>query len=455
MVVSSERLAHYASEFSYKHLSAETVHQAKRLLLNTVCCCIPGFYGDSSKIIRNTIKECGGIPECTIIGSSNKTSCQNAILINGSTSHFWDARDWYGGPIDTCHPSDTIAVALSLAERQGSSGKQLLAAIVLGYEVNCRLVDHVGIRNIGFDHATFAAYSTPAIAGYLLGLSTEQIVNAMGVSGCLSNALIQSRSGVISMLKVPAFHLVARQAFFASLLAKNGFTGPKEIFEGDNGFCRRISGDFDIPRLGGEEGEEFKVHQVVMKQFSVGFWTQSAVRAALENVLENDVKCEDVEDVIVKIASWPAAGVAGVKEKWEVTTTAAAQNSLPYCVAVAIHDRLATPKQFTSEKIMEPSVRSLLKKIKVTGDEDFDKLYPQKQPAEVTIKTKGGREFTKRVDYSIGHPMSPLSDEQIATKFRIYTMGLLSENQIEKAINMIMNMEKADNIRELFLLLEI
>ena len=455
MGITSERLARYSSEFSYDRLPAKTVHQAKRLLLNTICCCIPGFYGLSSKIIRNTIKEVGGIPECTIIGSSTKTSCENATLINGSSSHYWDARDWYGGPIDQCHPSDNIAVALALAERQDSSGKQLLAAIVLGYEVVCRLIDHAGIFDDGFDSATYAAYSTPAIAGYLLGASTEQIVNAMGVSGCLSNALVQSRSGVLSMLKVPAFHLVARQAIFASLLAQNGFTGPKEIFEGDNGFCRRIAGDFDIPRLGGEEGEDFKVHQTVMKQFSVGFSAQSAVRAAIENVLENDIESDDVEEVRVKLATRAVNFMAGSKVKWEVTNTESAQNSAPYCIAVAIHDRLATPNQFTLEKIMEPSVRNLMQKIKITSDKDIDKLYPQMQQAEVTIKIKGGKEYTKRADYPIGHPMSPASDDQLAYKFRTYTKDLLSESQIEEAISLIMNLEKIDHIRELFPLMEI
>jgi 2-methylcitrate dehydratase len=458
MGITTSRIAEYAHNFNYDNLPESTIHAAKRALLNTLACVIPGFYGDSSKIIRKTIAEVGGRPECTIIGTSIKTSCENAALINGSASHYWDSRDFYGGPFDTCHPGDNIPPALALCERQKAPGRALLAAIVLGIEIQCRLMDHAGIRRYGFDsNSTSAAYTIPVMAGPLMGLSSEQIRHAIGVSGALSNTLTVARfGGEVSMLKVPAFHLIGRQAIFASIMAKNGFTGPEKLFEGENGYFRAISGgEFDIPKFGGEEGEGYKIHQVVQKQFSVGFLAQSAVRAGLELVEQHDIKPDEIEKILVNTISIGVKIMGGSRVKWEATTTEAAQSSLPHCVAVAIHDREAIPRQFSVKRIMDPSVRALVKKTEVVVDSELDKLYPQKMPAEVIITLKNGKKVQKKYDYPLGHPMDPMSDEQLGDKFKSLSSPLLTPEQIETTIDLVMHIDELETIDPIFGAMEI
>jgi 2-methylcitrate dehydratase len=457
MGITSNRIPEYAHNFNYDNLPESTIHEAKRSLINTLFCCIPGFYGDSSKIIRKTIAEVGGRPECSIIGTSIKTSCENAALINGSASHYWDARDWYGGPFDSCHTGDNIAPAVAICEREKASGRALLSAIVLGIEIQCRLIDHAGIRRYGFDSvAGSAAYTIPVMAGPLMGLSPEQIKHAIGVSGALSNPLMEIRSGELSMLKVPAFHLIGRQAIFASIMAKNGFTGPEKLFEGENGYFSAISGgEFDIPKFGGEDGEGYKIHQVVLKQFPVGLFAQSAVRASMELVKQHDIKLDEIEKILINTINPSQKIIGGSRVKSEVTSTEAAQSSLPYCVAVAMHDREVTPRQFSLEKVMDPGVRALLKKTELAIDPELDTLYPQKMPAKIVVTFKSGKKVLKRCDYPLGHPMDPMSDDQLQEKLRSLCSPLLSPEQIETAIDLIMRIDELKTIDPIFAAMQV
>src|SRR6266545_2841063 len=225
------QLANWIVSFDAGKIPADVTAQAKHLLLDSIGCALAAQEEEAFEAALATVREIGGAPHCTVIGSAERTSLPNAVLLNGTLIRALDLNDIYVGPRQNGHPSDNIAVALSVAESERSSGQELLEAIVLGYEIYGRLED-IADPASPWDHVTASSLVAPAMAGRLMKMTAAQLAHAMAISAAHGNTLAAVRSGQLSGAKNLANAMVAAHAVLATLLAKHGLTGPAEILEG-------------------------------------------------------------------------------------------------------------------------------------------------------------------------------------------------------------------------------
>src|SRR3989454_133605 len=205
-------------------------------------------------------------------------------ISNGCLVRYLDFNDTYLSK-EPAHPSDNVPAAFAVAEADGANGRDLITAIALAYEVQCRLCDAASLRARGWDHVTYGAFSSALAAAKLMKLDVERTRHTVNIAGVAGAALRQSRVGDLSHWKGCAFANVARHGVFAALLAREGMTGPAPIFEGENGFEKLVSGplnDFKLPTADyGLPREDFMILKTSIKFWPAEYHGQSAIEAAL------------------------------------------------------------------------------------------------------------------------------------------------------------------------------
>src|SRR5579871_4179179 len=259
----AERLSAYAAGLQYEDLTPEAAHEAKRRLLDSLGCAMGAYASEPATIARRLAATVSSTFPATVLGTAHRSSPEMAAFSNGVHFRYLDYNDTYLSK-EPAHPSDNLAAVLAVAEPQGACGKEILTAAVLAYEIQCRLCDAASIRARGWDHVTYGSFSTSLAAGKLLGLTAEQLTHAQGLAGTPNNAMRQTRVGMLSHWKGCAFANASRNGVFAALLAKFGMTGASEVFEGEMGFMKEVSGPFEVPILGGG-GTPFKINDTYIK----------------------------------------------------------------------------------------------------------------------------------------------------------------------------------------------
>jgi len=246
----AERLAEYAISTRFDDLPEPVVHETKRRLIDALGCALGARHADTPRAAERVAPRiAAGQTASTLYGA--RTSPDMAAFVNGILIRYLDFNDTYLSK-EPAHPSDNLAAVLAAGEASGSTGKELIAAGVIAYEVQCRLADAWSIRSQGWDHVCYGAFSTALGAGKLLGLDAASLVHAQGISGVAHMAMRQTRAGELSMWKGAAFANASRNGVLAAMLAAQGMTGPAPIFEGEMGFFAEVAhGEFDLPNLGG------------------------------------------------------------------------------------------------------------------------------------------------------------------------------------------------------------
>ena len=202
-------LSTYTTALAFADLPGDVVHQAKRLLVDTLGCAIGGYASAPSKIARAIADTVSSRRPATILGSGQQTSVDLATFANGVMIRYLDFNDGYTST-ESGHPSDAIAAILSPAEIAHGDGKSVITAMVLAYEVFCRICDAVSVRRRGFDHVTVGVIASTAAAAKAMGLSSEEAYQAFNLSIAANNALYQTRIGDVSLWKGCAFANAAR-----------------------------------------------------------------------------------------------------------------------------------------------------------------------------------------------------------------------------------------------------
>src|SRR5262245_54274925 len=189
-----KQIAERILEFDSDSIPDDVLQHAKFLILDSIGCALAARGEHAFERALHTFETIGGNAECTIIGSNRRMPVTNAVMLNGILIRELDLNDAYVGPGQMGHPSDNIAVALSVGERQQSSGLDVIASVIAGYELYCRLQDIIVGRG-PWDHVTASALAAPAIGGRLLKLDADQLAKAMAVSAAHGNAISAVSSG--------------------------------------------------------------------------------------------------------------------------------------------------------------------------------------------------------------------------------------------------------------------
>lgn len=237
----AEQLAAFAVRASYEDLSAEARLQLKVRVLDSLGCAIGALGGEPVKLVRQQVEEFSGSEHCTLIGGG-RSAPDRVALYNSALVRYLDFNDSYLAKGETCHPSDNLGAILAACEYGKKSGKDLLAALAVAYQVQCRLSDVAPVRAKGFDHTTQGSYAVAAGVSSALGFDAERATHAIAIGGTAFNALRVTRTGSLSHWKGLAYPNTVFGCTHATFLAMRGVTGPREVFEGNKGFMDAISG---------------------------------------------------------------------------------------------------------------------------------------------------------------------------------------------------------------------
>lgn len=449
----SQSLSEYAISLEFKNLPAEVVHEVKRRLLDSFGCCLGAYRSGPGKIARSIAQMGESSYGATLFGTQHQTTPDLATFANGILVRYLDFNDTYLSR-EPAHPSDNITASLALAEAEKSNGKTLITAIVLGYEIQCRLCDAASLRSRGWDHVGYVSIASALLGARIMNLDQHKMEHALALGITPNNTLRQTRVGELSMWKGCAAANAARNGVFAALLAGKGMTGPSEVFEGEKGFFNQVTGPFDleINDFGGNNGN-FKIIESYIKYYPSEYHSQAGVEAALE--LGKKVKVEDIEEINIETYDACVDIIAGEKEKWRPKTRETADHSLPYCVAVALYDGEVGLDQFSEKRIQNPELQDLLTRVKVKRNTGHNKQYPKAFPCFLEIKTKSGESFSITVDYPKGHPKNAMTDKEIEEKFETLNQGLIKSSDSKKLRDCIWNLENLQNIKDLMTLIKI
>ena len=447
----AQRLAEYATALRFEDLPESAVYEAKRRVIDSLGCALGAYDAEPCLVARKVASgfsaERGGV----LWGTRHVAPPDWAAFANGCLVRYLDYNDTYLSK-EPAHPSDNIPAALAVAQAQGVGGAELITAIVLAYEVQCRLCDATSLRAIGWDHVTYGAFSTALAAARLMRVGTERTRHAVGIAGVTAAALRQSRVGELSHWKGCAFANAARHGVFAAFLAGQGMTGPSPIFEGQMGFEKLVSGPLPIAGPFGEDSpvshvpaDGFMITKTSIKCWPVEYHAQSAVEAALSLRLKAP-HIADIESVLVESHDAAVDIIGSEPEKWRPASRETADHSLPYIVAAALADGEITHRQFEPERFGDSSLLNLVQRVEVKRHRELSNLYPHAVGNVITVRLRSGEALSRRVDHACGNVHNPMSDEQVETKFHNQADPVLGRERASALLSWCWDLDKAADL---------
>lgn len=411
----AEQLANFICGTDYDDLTGETKEQLKIRILDAVGCAIGALQAALTENVLEHVREFDHATDCTLIGGGYAAP-DRAALYNGALVRYLDFNDSYLAKGETCHPSDNLAPVLAAAEYSHGHGRDLLTALAIAYQVQCRLSDVAPVRAAGFDHVTQGSYAVAAGVSKALGLSRAQTANALAICGTAFNALRVTRTGKLSNWKGLAYPNMAACSTNAVFLAKRGITGPLEVMEGEKGFMDAIAGMFEIDWT--HEDLE-RAGSTILKKYNAEIHSQTAIECVLSLREQHHLDAGQIEHIDVEIfdVAFHIIGGGDEGDKSLVRTKEEADHSLPYLIAAAFLDGSLMPEQYRSERIAREDVQQLLHRIAIRPSERYSARFPGEMPCRITIFLRNGESVSdERLDYP-GFATRPMSWEQAGKKF--------------------------------------
>jgi len=443
----------------YEDLPPQVIEVTKKQVLDLLGAAIGGFDKPGPKELRELVLEWGGKEESRIMGTALKVPAPNAAHVNATMVHALDYDDVHEPAV--MHPGViAIPTAMALAERKGSlSGKELITIVALGSDIMCRLgLSSTPGRSpieVGWHQTTlFGFMGAAAVAGRTLGLTEEQIVNAMGIAYHQSGGNGQSvKDGALTKRLGPGFSV--KGGITSALLAQKGVTGAHNCLEGQWGLYPLYwRGDYDPKGLVADLGKVFEGERVSIKPYPCCRGLHPAIDAALALVKEHDIKAENVESIALFVTEAHISLLCSPFDvKIKPTSPVDAQFSIPWGVATAIARRRATLDDFSDAAITSKDILDVTAKMRVEVDSSLrrgDKI----EPTRVQITTKEGAVYAKVVEHPLGSPERPMSFDDCAEKFRACASPIGKE-KCEKVIELIRGLDGLDDIGEIMGLLKI
>ncbi len=450
----AQRFADYAANLKYEDLTLEAIHEVKRRVIDSFATAAGAMDSEAYLIARKVAGRMQSTPGASLL-NGGKSSIEWATFVNGLLIRYLDFNDTYLSK-EPAHPSDNLAPILAVGEAYGATGKEVITAAVLAYEIQCRLCDACSLRAQGVDHVTYGAISSAVAAAKLMKLDASKIAHAIGLAGVSNVALRQTRSGELSMWKGCAFANAARNGVFAALLAADGMTGPAPIFEGDLGFMKLVTrSPFTVAPMGGEAGNSdgFMINKTYIKNWPAEYHSQSAIDAALQLRKEMNFDVSKVKSIDIYTFEASYNIIGKYAEAWKPKTRETADHSLPYCTAVALFDGHVGLEQFAPERFTKADIVDFTAKVKIHLDDELSKGYPQGIPNRIVVTNNDGQIFTKEVAYPRGHAENPMHDAEVKTKFRITVEPRFGKKKAEIVLEKCWELDKLTEVGQLITLL--
>jgi 2-methylcitrate dehydratase len=427
------QLVAFARDFDESRLTDDVVAAAVDRVVDSVACAIVGFESEPGRIAVEAARHVHCDDPATIFGAGVRTTPELAAFANATMVRTYDWNDGMlaqGGG----HPSDMIPAVLAVGESVHASGRDVLLGITLAYEILGSLGNGAPTRERGFDQGTFMGVSAALGIGRMLHLSDAELANAVSLALVPHVPLRVTRTGLLSMWKGSATASAMHSAVFATRLAQLGMTGPDEPFEGKTGLFDQAVGPF-AARLPASDDGSLVVQISHLKQFPAETHGQAllglmpAVRTwrAVEHIVS--IEIETYWQAYHEIALHPS--------KWDPTTRETADHSMPYLLAVALVDGgIDVRKSFTPDRIADPALRPIMRKISVSEDPEFTKGFRPpgngiagEPRMRLRVTADDGATFVEEVGYHRGHSRNPMSRADIDAKLDATSAGVLDDER--------------------------
>jgi len=442
----AETLARYAATLKYEDLPEDVVRIAKRTILDTLGCAFGGYTAGPSKIAIKLASEVSSKQGATLLISGIRTSPDLAVFANGVMIRYLDFNDAFVSLTHGAgHPSDTIAALLTSAELTKRSGRDLIAATVLAYEVFCKIADVFDYLGNGIDHSTITGIAAVVGAGRLMGLTAEEMVHAIGITVGGNTATRQGRADALSNWKAFAAADACRKAIFSVQLAQNGMTGPSNVFEGSYGFFK-VMGRKPVapPQL----GEPFGIRRAFTKRFPLGQFSQTVAQAALE-ARPFFKSPDDIQEVNIHVSHSAIKIMADGPDKWRPQTHETADHSIPYSAGLALMYGKIDPAYYEEPYLHDARLVDLVSRVKCLPSAEADRTENEFNLCELEVVLKSGARKTVRVEYHRGHFKNPMTDVEMEEKFRLMAQKYISADRIDNLLRLLWGIESEPQVSTL------
>jgi len=369
-------------------------------------------YSTGQRITR-FVREQGGTPEASVVGGGFRTSVVNAALANGTMGYACDVEPHH--PEAILHPiAIMVPTALALAEKTGASGRDFLAAVAIGCEVEYRVSMAIGpveLYNLGFHPSAVAGcFGATACAAFLLKLNREAMVRALGLAGCQASGMMAWESDPTENSRPFQMGMAARNGVTAALLAQGEFGGPTHIFDHGHTVFRAFSRNPKPELLTKDLGREWAgISELAIKPYSTVSFLHPALDALFALVDETKLKASEIHEVRLR---FPRSGVHCVDGN--PLKSHCAQYVLAVALARGVID---VADLFIDRRETDKAVADLAARVTVIHDDELDKLFPDFYASILEIDTHDGRTLHKRQDIARGYPEAPMSHSELDAKF--------------------------------------
>jgi 2-methylcitrate dehydratase PrpD len=442
-------LARFCAELRYGDIPAAVVEHMKLSILDSIGVCLHGVTLPWTQHVQAMVEAERAQPQAAIFGSGKKTSVANAVLVNSTAGHAFELDDIHKESI--IHPGSlALPVAIAFAEAQAKgSGRDLITAMVAGYEVGARVGNAATVRLLlkGFHpQGTSGAFTAAASAARMLGLDAGQTVHAFGIVGSQGGGLMAAQEGAM----VKRFHSgrAAQSGVYSALLAQRGFTGIEDVLEAAYGGYLVTHSDQPAPaKLTAGLGTTWETLNVGYKPYAAVTSIHTALDALAKIMRDNKLAPEDIAGVEAGLSQATYLHCAWEYKAQGVT---AAQMNLYYGLAMIALDGTAFVDQYREERLNDPRVLDLVRKISARIDPEIEAMGAAfRHAARVRVKTRDGRTFDEELLNRRGSAENPLRADDISAKFREVVRSCLSATDAETVMRTVREMDKRADLDEL------
>jgi 2-methylcitrate dehydratase PrpD len=454
----TEKIARFIVDTDYEDIPRDVVEKAKRTALDCMGAALAGVAEPVSQTITGYVTKLGGPSQASVYGAGVKVSVADAALANGSIAH---ALDYDDCGVKIGHPSVLVLPALlSLGEHLGASGRDLLAAYIVGLEVEGKLALHADFKlmQARLNHQTwYGSIGAAAACAKLLRLDVAKTRMALGIAGNFACGLSANHG---SMAGAMAAGNACHNGVIAGLMAQEGVTANPNVIEAKNGFYDTLvgPGHYDAERMADGLGKPFYIESpgIGLKMYPSCYHTHRALDGVFQLLGEHRLSDKDIAEVDVG-TSERALRVLAFSEP---ATPYQAKFSMPHCIAAAVVDHQVTLETFTDHKFEDRNIVEARKKVHLSFPDvpiwpGLADVGPDTEFVgnPVTIRTTDGRSYNARVDIPRGDPALPLTDDELLAKYRECGRGQLRPDDIERSEGVVLGLERVEDVGTLMAIL--
>ncbi|OZI74961.1 MmgE/PrpD family protein [Bordetella genomosp. 12] len=441
----SAALATFASQLRYEDIPAPVLRRAEDLLLDTLASILAGAGARPVQIMADYAQTMGPADgPSEILVNRRRSTPLFAAMVNAASAHVVEQDDVHNGSV--FHPAAVIfPPALAVAQALGLSGKDVLTAAVAGYEVGIRIGEFLGRSHYKIFHttATVGTLAAAVTVGRLLKLDPEAMLNALGSAGTQSAGLWEFLRDAADSKQLHTAHAVAA-GITAAYLARDGFTGARQILEGPQGLAAGMSSDADPKRLTDRLGQRWALAETSFKYHASCRHTHPAADALQAVMREHHLQADDIASIEALVHQGALDVLGPVTNPATVHQSKFSMGTVLGLIALKGRAGLA---EFDAA-LADPAMASWRERTTMSLDEEVDQAYPQRWIGKVKVRTTDGRELSAKVEEPKGDPGNTLSRAEIEAKMRSLGVygGAARAEELQNLIDTVWNLTERPTV---------